>query len=333
MPAISIFLRTIADHESRFRRPDDPTCHPLADSVAFALARTAGNCSLMSANFDSEKLVYPWRHSDLALDELAEEISGIVASAEKNKESRSETFERIWDAAAALQDKFPRPPFRSTSPRARPVPERALVLLSGADRGPVGSHSKVRRQHRIQRRVRLKLLVASQNDFIARQARRALRLQARLPDPQLRSRRAKTRSATRLCHRPLPRTRRSLGRPVPSPCASQIQKKPQPLRFEALRGKPLDAILALGDAPAVAASYAARGLGLPFEPSRCRRSLPQQTPHSRSFSRCRASQSENFAHVALSPAPEPSLFGIEYPCVLKPLSLSASQGVMRANYS
>src|ERR1700693_524994 len=33
--------------------------------------------------------------------------------------------------------------------------------------------------------------------------------------------------------------------------------------MQSLRRKPLAAILALGDAPAVAASYAARGLGLP----------------------------------------------------------------------
>jgi hypothetical protein len=38
-----------------------------------------------------------------------------------------------------------------------------------------------------------------------------------------------------------------------------------------------------------------------------------------------------FRAVALQPAPEPALLGISYPCVLKPLSLSASTGVIRAN--
>ena len=38
-----------------------------------------------------------------------------------------------------------------------------------------------------------------------------------------------------------------------------------------------------------------------------------------------------FRTVALHPAPEPALLGISYPCVLKPMSLSASQGVIRAN--
>src|SRR5258708_15932396 len=38
-----------------------------------------------------------------------------------------------------------------------------------------------------------------------------------------------------------------------------------------------------------------------------------------------------FRVVAVQPAPEPALLGISYPCVLKPLSLSASTGVIRAN--
>ena len=38
-----------------------------------------------------------------------------------------------------------------------------------------------------------------------------------------------------------------------------------------------------------------------------------------------------FRSVMLQPTPEPSLLGITYPCVLKPVSLSASQGVVRAN--
>jgi len=39
-----------------------------------------------------------------------------------------------------------------------------------------------------------------------------------------------------------------------------------------------------------------------------------------------------FRKLPLDPTPEPALLGISYPCVLKPLSLSASQGVMRANH-
>jgi hypothetical protein len=38
-----------------------------------------------------------------------------------------------------------------------------------------------------------------------------------------------------------------------------------------------------------------------------------------------------FRNLPVDPAPEPVLLCISYPCVLKPLSLSASQGVVRAN--
>jgi biotin carboxylase len=38
-----------------------------------------------------------------------------------------------------------------------------------------------------------------------------------------------------------------------------------------------------------------------------------------------------FRSLNIDPVPEPALAGIIYPCVLKPLSLSASQGVVRAN--
>src|SRR5437588_11207441 len=38
-----------------------------------------------------------------------------------------------------------------------------------------------------------------------------------------------------------------------------------------------------------------------------------------------------FQSLPISPVPEPALAGVSFPCVLKPLSLSASQGVIRAN--
>jgi biotin carboxylase len=100
--------------------------------------------------------------------------------------------------------------------------------------------------------------------------------------------------------------------------------------MEGFRGKPLDAILALGDAPAVAAAYAARGLGLagnhPAAVEACHNKLRM-----REVFRDTDLLNPWFRVVPLSPEPEPSLLGIRYPCVLKPLSLSASQGVMRAN--
>jgi predicted ATP-grasp superfamily ATP-dependent carboligase len=101
--------------------------------------------------------------------------------------------------------------------------------------------------------------------------------------------------------------------------------------LEAVRaGERVDGILALGDRPAVAAAYVARGLGLaynhPLAVEACRSKLRM-----REVFRDAGLRGPWFRAVALQPAPEPALLGITYPCVLKPLSLSASTGVIRAN--
>ncbi len=98
----------------------------------------------------------------------------------------------------------------------------------------------------------------------------------------------------------------------------------------ALRGQQVSGVLALGDRPAVAASYAARGLGVWHN-------HPSAIEACRSKERMRevfreAGLRVPWFHVfPLTPAPEPALSDIPFPCVVKPLSLSASQGVMRAN--
>jgi biotin carboxylase len=100
--------------------------------------------------------------------------------------------------------------------------------------------------------------------------------------------------------------------------------------LEAVRGQNVDGILALGDRPAVAAAYAARGLGIlynhPASVEACRSKLRM-----REVFREAGLRVPWFRAVSLNPTPEPSLLGVSYPCVLKPLSLSASQGVVRAN--
>ena len=100
--------------------------------------------------------------------------------------------------------------------------------------------------------------------------------------------------------------------------------------MEKVRGQGVDGILALGDRPAVAAAYAARGLGIPYNHpaavEACRSKMRM-----REVFRDAGLPTPWFRNVALLPAPEPALLGISYPCVLKPLSLSASQGVIRAN--
>jgi hypothetical protein len=51
--------------------------------------------------FNAESLAYPWKNGDPRLDELSETVQEIAADAERRKESRTATFERIWNAAHA----------------------------------------------------------------------------------------------------------------------------------------------------------------------------------------------------------------------------------------
>jgi biotin carboxylase len=111
-------------------------------------------------------------------------------------------------------------------------------------------------------------------------------------------------------------------------------ENPEAAAFEAMenarRRQHVEGILALGDRPAVAAAYAARGLGLtynhPAAVEACRSKLRM-----REVFRDAGLPVPWFRKIPVHPVPEPSLLGISYPCVLKPLSLSASQGVIRAN--
>ncbi|HSY31392.1 MAG TPA: ATP-grasp domain-containing protein [Verrucomicrobiae bacterium] len=98
----------------------------------------------------------------------------------------------------------------------------------------------------------------------------------------------------------------------------------------ALNGKSVDGLLALGDAPSVAAAYTARELGIsynhPASVEACRSKLRMREVFQQS-----GLNTPWFRVMNLDPLPEPALLGISYPCVLKPLSLSASRGVIRAN--
>lgn len=100
--------------------------------------------------------------------------------------------------------------------------------------------------------------------------------------------------------------------------------------LEAMRGQDVGGILALGDRPAIAASYVARGLGIlynhPAAVEACRSKLRM-----REVFREAGLRVPWFRAVSINPTPEPALLSISYPCVAKPLSLSASQGVLRAN--
>jgi biotin carboxylase len=90
---------------------------------------------------------------------------------------------------------------------------------------------------------------------------------------------------------------------------------------------PVQGIIAVGDRPAYVAAVAATSLGVPFHP-------PEAVAASRNKFTARERFREagllepEFYRVPTATAPRSARF---YPCVLKPLGLSASRGVIRAN--
>lgn len=100
--------------------------------------------------------------------------------------------------------------------------------------------------------------------------------------------------------------------------------------LETLRGAEPDGILALGDRSVITAAYVARGQGLfhnhPAAVEACR-----SKERMRDAFRAMGLHTPWFRALPLAPTPDPVFSGISFPCVVKPICLSASQGVMRAN--
>jgi formate-dependent phosphoribosylglycinamide formyltransferase (GAR transformylase) len=100
--------------------------------------------------------------------------------------------------------------------------------------------------------------------------------------------------------------------------------------LETLRGNEADGVLALGDRSVITAAYVARGLGIfhnhPASVESCR-----SKEKMREAFRVSALRTPAFRALPIVPTPDPALSGIKFPCVVKPICLSASQGVMRAN--
>src|SRR5262252_2977370 len=100
--------------------------------------------------------------------------------------------------------------------------------------------------------------------------------------------------------------------------------------LQEFRKRHFDGVIALGDRPTIAAAYTARGLGIstnhPVAVEACHNKLRMREVFSGA-----GLPTPWFRSIPLSPEPEPALLGVRYPCVIKPLSLSASQGVMRAD--
>src|SRR3981189_3955048 len=94
--------------------------------------------------------------------------------------------------------------------------------------------------------------------------------------------------------------------------------------------RPVDGLIALGDRPTTTAAYAARALGLPYNHpeavENCRSKLRQ-----REILREAGLPVPGFFSFRLDKRLERILPRVQFPCVVKPLRLAASQGVIRAN--
>ncbi len=108
----------------------------------------------------------------------------------------------------------------------------------------------------------------------------------------------------------------------PEPAAQQL--------VDAVSGRHVPGILALGDRQTATAAYAARSLGLrynsPESVENCRSKLRQ-----REVLREAGVPVPEFFSFPVSESVESVLPRMAFPCVVKPLRLSASQGVIRAN--
>jgi biotin carboxylase len=94
--------------------------------------------------------------------------------------------------------------------------------------------------------------------------------------------------------------------------------------------RPVDGLIALGDSPTATAAYTARALGFVYN-------SPQATENCRSKLRQREVLRDaglpvpGFFSFRLDKRVEKILPRVQFPCVVKPLRLAASQGVIRAN--
>jgi len=103
-----------------------------------------------------------------------------------------------------------------------------------------------------------------------------------------------------------------------------------PASLDVLRGQRFDGVVAVGDAPAVLAAEAALMLEIPFHPPAAARACHDKNESRRLF-QAAGLPVPQFYRAPLDEPPESAARQATYPCVLKPLSLSASRGVIRAN--
>ena len=103
-----------------------------------------------------------------------------------------------------------------------------------------------------------------------------------------------------------------------------------PQSVETFRGMQFDGVAAVGDRPAVLAAEVAAMLGIPFHPPAAARAC-QDKYLARQLYQAAGLRAPAYFRAALTEDAGALARRAPYPCVLKPLGLSASRGVIRAN--
>lgn len=103
-----------------------------------------------------------------------------------------------------------------------------------------------------------------------------------------------------------------------------------PACMEALGGRRFDGVAAVGDGPAILAAEVAGALGIPFHPAAAVRACHDKYLARKLF-QAAGLPAPQFFRVPLAEGPDAAARRAPYPCVLKPLGLSGSRGVIRAN--
>ena len=99
---------------------------------------------------------------------------------------------------------------------------------------------------------------------------------------------------------------------------------------EAARAKAFDGLLAVGDRPTLIAAQAAQALGLPWHPPEAV-TIAGNKQQTRERLRAEGLAVPWFVPGSIDADPRALADELKYPCVLKPLALSGSRGVMRAD--
>lgn len=100
--------------------------------------------------------------------------------------------------------------------------------------------------------------------------------------------------------------------------------------LDAVSGSRIHGVLAVGDRPTILAAQVAQALALPGNPPEAARASRNKL-ESRGAFKAAGLPTPAFTAVSLDDDPRKVAASIPYPCVVKPLALSGSRGVMRAD--